>query len=405
MTAPRIIPDVLVPACFVPTGEDFGRGAAGGHHGDMVLRNGRVAGLRPRAQPAGPDTRLVLPALTEAHCHLDKCHTVHRLPAVGGDLAAAIAAQGADKVRWSAEDLADRAARGLREAAANGCAALRSHVDWGDAADPPLAWRVLGDAARQVPGVALNRAALTGADALARDGWADAVARAIAPDAGTLGAFVLDQPDRALGVRAAFAAADRYGLALDFHVDEGLAQGLNGLEMIADTALDTGFQGPVLCGHACSLMNVTGADLARILDKLARAGITVCALPTTNLYLQGRGAGTPDRRGLTRLREMRAAGVAIAVGSDNVADAFCPVGAHDPMAALHLAVLTGHLDPPFDRWLGMVTTDAARALGHAPTMVPGAHIRDLRISDASDIATLISGRAGALAPLPQPQEI
>ena len=49
----------------------------------------------------------------------------------------------------------------------------------------------------------------------------------------------------------------------------------------------------VLCGHACSLMNRTDPEVQRIAGKLARAGISVAALPATNLYLQGRSAGTP----------------------------------------------------------------------------------------------------------------
>ncbi len=79
---------------------------------------------------------------------------------------------------------------------------------------------------------------------------------------------------------------------LDFHVDEGLG-GHNGLEAIADMALQTRFSRPILCGHAVSLMDRSAVDLARIADKLAQADITVCALPTTNLYLQNRGGCTP----------------------------------------------------------------------------------------------------------------
>jgi cytosine deaminase len=55
------------------------------------------------------------------------------------------------------------------------------------------------------------------------------------------------------GLRNVFALADRYGLALDFHVDEGLDPALDGLELIADIAAEMRFEGPVLCGHACSL--------------------------------------------------------------------------------------------------------------------------------------------------------
>lgn len=389
-----VVPDVLLPRSLIGAGSGFDGLVAGDClRGDLVLRDGRVVGLT--STEPGPAPRVVLPAPVEAHCHLDKCHTFDRIGGTGGDLMAAIAAQVTDKVHWSESDLHTRCSRGLAELEAAGCGLVRTHVDWGEHPEPPLAWHVLDTIAQDnASRIRLDRAALTGVDQLARDGFAMKMAHEIASDDGTLGAFAFDQPERAEGLRAAFAAADRFGLALDFHVDEGLSAELDGLELIADIALETGFEGPVLCGHACSLMNLPEAAVARVADKLANAGIVVCALPVTNLYLQDRRDGTPDRRGLTRLRELHDAGVRIVVGSDNVADAFCPTGQHDPVAALHLAILTGHLDPPFDRWLPAITTNAAAALGAAPTFIAGAPASELRISAAPSLAELISGRCG-----------
>lgn len=379
-----VLRDVIVPG--------LGRG-------DLQLTQGRARALSPA--PPGPSPRIVIPALVEAHCHLDKCHTLHRLGDVGGDLMAAITAQRADKVHWTTEDIRHRAARGLAELVASGCRIVRSHVDWGDGPEPPLAWQVLGDLAQDdAPGLLLERAGLVGIAALADRSYAETVARTIARDGGVLGTMLLGHPETATGLANMFDLAGRHGLKLDFHVDEGLGDpSYTGLEAIADAALAHGFQGPILCGHACALMDQPPDAVRRIADKLARAGIAVAALPTTNLYLQGRTTGTPDRRGLTRLRELHAAGVPIVIGSDNVADAFCPLGAHDPMAALNLAVLAGHLDPPLDRWLPSITDTAARALGHDPQPIIGSPATRLRLSHAPDLATLISGRAGPLEPL------
>ena len=244
----------------------------------------------------------------------------------------------------------------------------------------------------------LQRAALVSPDLLCQPDVAEAIARAI-PDSAALGLFIHGHANLQEAIRSAFRLADRFGFALDFHVDEGLDPALNGLEVIADVALDTGFEGPVLCGHSCSLILRDAASFARIADKLARAGVAVVSLPTTNLYLQGRTHGTPDRRGITRIKELVRAGVTVAIGSDNVADAFCPVGQHDPMAALHLAVLAGHLDPPLDQWLPLVTTNPLRALGHTPPELIGTPVQDLRVSRARDVGALIAGRAGPLEQL------
>lgn len=355
--------------------------------GAPVIEGGRLAGLRAMPGPAP----IILPALTDPHCHLDKCHTIGRLGPVSGDLGAALAAQNRDKQHWTEADIRCRATQGLREARAAGVGALRSHVDWSDGTPAPLAWHILSELAQDMDGGTLQLCPLTGIDRMAEPAFTETLAQAAAQAGGALGAFVQHHSDRRTGITAMFDAATRHGLPLDFHVDEGLNH-RNGLELIADIALARGHEGPILCGHAVSLMNRAPDDVARIADKLARAGIAVCALPTTNLYLQDRRAGTPDRRGITRLRELRAAGVRVLVGSDNVADAFCPLGQFDPMAALHLAGLTAHLDPPMGRWLPLITTDARRAMG-----LPAQHIEDtplshLRLSAATDCESLIAGR-------------
>ena len=387
-----------IPASVVSDPVRFGGRATDGYlSGDLILRDGIAVGMADAEHDAPP--RLVLPALTEAHVHLDKCHTVDRLPDVGGDLRAAIEAQSRDKRHWDAEDLRQRARRGLEELRAAGCGTVRSHVDWpggAAAAEPPLAWHVFRELAEDYRGqITLQLSALASLADLADPVLGPTIARHVRAANGALGAFVLDHDNRRAGIRAAFRLAAEHGIALDFHVDEGLETGLDGLSIIAETAMETGSDTPVLCGHACSLMNLTGARLEETLEKVRRAGITVVTLPTTNLYLQGRGPGTPDRRGLTRVRELQQAGVPVAVGTDNVRDAFCPVGRHDPRLSLALAVLAGHLDPPLEALWPMITTDARRALGLAPGHIDGARTRDLIILDAPSTTEALSGAAPA----------
>lgn len=383
--------DVLIPRSVLRDPDSFGgTREAECQRGAPKVVNNRIVALEA-AEP-GNAPKMVMPRLTEAHAHLDKCHTLPRMGPVAGDLEQAIAAQLEDKQHWTEEDIRTRAVRGLNEAIAAGTGLLRSHVDWGKGSEAPLAWDVLKSLAQETKAITLTLSPLANIEDLAQPGFADTLAREIAQVDGALGAFVKGQNDVPKGVRAMFAAAEKHGVALDFHVDEGLGD-FNGLELIADVAIETGFEAPILCGHAVSLMDREPDAVKRIADKLARAGIFVCALPTTNLYLQDRRAGTPDRRGLTRLRELRAAGVRILAGSDNVNDAFCPMGQFDPMAALHLAGLAAHLDPPMDQWLPMITIDASRALVAPPGYVEQSDLTQLLISDAGDLATLVSGRA------------
>ena len=379
--------DVLVPLALISDPKRFG----GARRGDCVrgvpaIKDGKLVALAPPIEDAA---KLVIPHLTEAHCHLDKCHTIARIGQAGGDLAHALEQQRADKNNWSEDDLRARASKGLNEAMANGCRTIRSHVDWGDTAAPPLSWSVLTEIAEETEDLQLST--LCGIDQWADPDFATKLGEILTVTEGVAGAFVHGHHNMQDGLRHIFETATHRGLMLDFHVDEGLGD-LNGLEAIADAALATKFDAPILCGHAVSLIDRDESDFARIAEKCARARITICALPTSNLYLQGRRDGTPDRRGITRMRELRAAGVKVVVASDNVGDAFCPLGAHDPRAALGLACLRAHLDPPLGDWLTTITTDAAAALGRTPQMVDGAALDDLLTCDGEHSADLIAAR-------------
>ena len=83
----------------------------------------------------------------------------------------------------------------------------------------------------------------------------------------------------------------------------------------------------------------------------------------------------------------------IVIGSDNVGDAFCPTGAHDPMQALYIGSLTAHLDPPLGRWLTTITTDARAAMGLPAEFIEDLPISDLHIAQTPHVADLIAGRA------------
>ena len=340
--------------------------------------------------------RVLLPRLVEPHCHLDKCHTVSRLGPVGGDLHRAMAHQRSDRGRWTRDDLRERSGRGLEELRSSGCGSVRTHVDW-DAdhvleGAAPLAWEVIGELAGQAaPHMVVQRSALLSLEKFDDRSYVTGVARLLSAGGGVLGVFVLGQAGMAGRLRRVIELAERYALPLDFHVDESLAHAPEGLEAIARAVIGTGFEGPVLCGHACALMNLEGDALARLVETVARSGIRVVALPATNLYLQGRGEGTPQRRGITRVRELHEAGVTVAFGSDNVADAFCPVGRLDPMQALALAVVTAHLDPPFGPWLAGVTTGARQAIGLDPQPIDRARATDLLVADASHTADVVRG--------------
>ena len=97
-----------------------------------------------------------------------------------------------------------------------------------------------------------------------------------------------------------------------------------------------------------------------ILRQLAAHGVTLIALPMTNLLLQDATFGrTPRQRGITLLHEAQAAGVATLLGCDNVQDAFCPAGSYDPLDTLACGLFSAQLSDLFDRQSRLICDRAA----------------------------------------------
>jgi cytosine deaminase len=366
---------------------------------DLLLAQGRILDRREdRSIPESArvielDGRIVLPRFVEPHVHLDKCHTISPLDGVGGDLLHAIEAQARDQSNWDAADISLRASRGIEELIASGCRIARTHIDW-PAIQPPLAWHVIGELAQEhSASFTLQRAALIGLERFDDLGDARQLVRYVADGNGVLSVFVRGQPDLRRRLSVVFELAELFSLALDFHTDEDVGMQPSGLQAIAEVASESGFEGPIVCGHACSLINVEGDQLERLIDAIVKAAIAVVALPSTNLYLQGRGCGTPVQRGITRVKELDSAGVTVAFGADNVADPFCPFGRFDPLESLALGALVAHLDPPYGAWLKTITSEPEQALGVSQVPLERRGIADLLVMEATHSAELLRSPA------------
>ena len=86
--------------------------------------------------------------------------------------------------------------------------------------------------------------------------------------------------------------------------------------------------------------------------------------PLINITLQGRSDTYPRRRGLTRVAELREAGVNIGFGQDCCMDPWYPLGSADMLEVAHMAV---HALPMTSRegmrWaFDAVTVNSARAM-------------------------------------------
>ena len=328
----------------------------------VTLDGARVSGIVP---VPGRPTGTLLSGFVDLHVHLDKNYTVERTGAAQGDLFKAITRIIEERSQWTASDLHQRMSRALTDAYACGTRAMRTHLDWADAANVPPSVPVLLELrASWADRLSLQWVSLTPLDLFADAQAGATIAAGVHAADGILGAFVYRNQDIDSKLQRVFELAVAHGLRLDFHVDEGLHGDADGLGRIARLTLTHGMQGRVTCGHACSLSAQDAAQAQATLALCAEAGIHLVALPTTNLYLQGAWHETPVQRGITRLKEAQALGVSASIATDNVADVFYPYGSYDLLDSFGLGVQAAHLATA-QHWLDSITTRPALAMGLA----------------------------------------
>lgn len=358
---------------------------------DITLAGDKVASIMPSADPRQARGTL-LSALVDAHAHIDKNYTVQDVGAAQGNLFVAIDRMNKHRESWTGESLRLRMERALHDAWQSGTRALRTHLDWVQA-EPPAALAVFEALREEWRGrVELQFVSLTPLDLFADLAAGERIVREVKRAGGTLGAFVYRNDGIVHKLGRVFDLAQQHGLALDFHVDEGLDAEAGGLRSIAQLVRARDFAHGVVCGHCCSLSVQDDAVAGETLALCAGAGLHIVALPTTNLYLQGAWDRTPVQRGITRIREAAARGLRASLATDNVQDAFYPYGSYDLLETFGLGVQMAHLAPAAD-WLDTVTVNPAKALGLAwdGRIAPGCPA-DLLVLAATDEHELIGPR-------------
>jgi cytosine deaminase len=339
---------------------------------DITVTDGKISAITPAGSARAAaildlDGDIILPGFVDLHTHIDKGHIWARKENPDGTWWGALQAVGADReANWSAEDLSRRMDFSLRCAYAHGTAALRTHLDMSPATIE-VTWDVFAQAREKWAGkIELQGVGLMGPDTVLD---ADTFAR-IAQNAktygGLLGGSTAVHPQNPEIMRRLVETAGNLGLDIDLHTDESPDPASTGLESLADAVLETGFSGKVTAGHCCALAVQEDATAKRVIDKVARAGIAIVSLPMCNMYLQDRdntnGVRTPRWRGVTLLNELKAAGVKVAIASDNTRDPFYAYGDLDGFEVLREGARILHFDHPQSAaftWSRSVTAEPA----------------------------------------------
>ena len=304
---------------------------------DLAISDGRFVAPQPEArQVLHLDGALVTPPLVEPHIHLDAVLTVGQpRPNLSGTLFEGIAIWAERVKSLTVEDVKSRVRQVLRWQLANGVQHVRSHVD---VCDPELrALRALVELREEIgEQMDLQLVAFPQQGIMSFPEGPDLMHRAVSMGVDVVGGIPHFEMTRELGVESvkfAFFLAAEHGLRVDIHCDETDDDQSRFLEgMIAET-LRHGLQGRVTASHTTAMHSYNNACAFRLINNLRRADLHIVSNPLDNSVLQGRFDTYPIRRGHTRIKELLAAGVNVAVGHDSVMDPWYPLGFADPLQA------------------------------------------------------------------------
>lgn len=366
---------------------------------DLTLAGGRITAVTPTGTATtGPDTlrldvdgRVVTGGFVDAHVHLDKAFLP--VDGCGPRLADAIATVDRHRRHQGLVDVVDEARRAAGVLARHGTTAARVHAEIGpdiglDLLEAQLA---LADELRDQLHLQLVAFPQLG---LEQPGAPELLAGALALGAPVVGGCPYVDADPAAHLDLVFGLADRHQAPVDLHLDFSDEPGRSQLPLVVERTRALGLAGRVVVGHVTTLAAMAPDDQARALAALAEAGIGLVVAPATDLYLAGHGE--PGTRSLAPIERALAAGVRVAIATNNLANPFAPYGNGSLLHAAWLAGLTRRVQPTASL-LATISTGPAALLGlDAPTAAPGAPA-DLVVLDTTDADAVVERCPAVLA--------
>src|ERR1700704_962321 len=260
--------------------------------------------------------RLVVPPFIDAHVHLDAVLTVGQ-PRYNstGTLLEGIQIWSERKPSLTHEDAKKRALEEIRWEVAQGTLHIRSHVD---VCDPNLtALRALIEVREEVRDICdLQLVAFPQDGILSFPNGRELMREAMELGCDVVGGIPHYEWTRDMGVEDVhyvFDLAKEFDRDIDCHCDETDDPQSRFTEVMAADTLQHGWQGRVTASHCTAMGSYDDAYAFKLIRLLARAQVNVVANPFDNVVLQGRFDTYPKRRGVTRVKELLAGGVNVAL--------------------------------------------------------------------------------------------
>lgn len=322
---------------------------------DIGIEDGKITAIKDKiveqaAEEIDAGGKLTIPAFIDPHIHLDKTLITDVVRQnKSGTLKEAIEIIWDKKRNYEIEDILNRAGQVIKMAVTNGTTRMRSHVDVDTIGKLMPLKGVLAAKEKYQDVIDIEIVAFPQEGIIQDPGCADLMVEAMKMGADVVGGMPANEKtpdDSKKHIEIAFDIAEEFDADIDMHVDETDDPFYRTLEMLADETIKRGYEGRVTAGHTCALAAYDDHYAEYVIEKVKAADINIITNPVTNLMLQGRLDKQPKRRGITRVKELLAAGVNVAFGQDCIKDTFYPFGRADMLEVGLVLAHAAHMSLP-----------------------------------------------------------
>jgi len=171
-----------------------------------------------------------------------------------------------------------------------------------------------------------------------------------------------------------FAIATEFDKDVSMLIDDAGDPGLRSLEMLAVKTIQEGWEGRVTAQHCRAMALYPEPYFRKVLALLKKAGIGLVSDPQTGPLH-------------ARVRDLYDAKIAVALGQDDIADAYYPFGRNNMLEvaflAVHLLWMTTFSD--MEIIYDLITTRAAKAMGIKGHRLEVGGNADLVVLNAKDV--------------------
>ena len=320
---------------------------------DIAIQNKKIVAIDRNLIGKAVNTidatdKLVSPSHVDSHFHLDATLTLGQ-PRFNesGTLLEGIQLWDELKPHLTIELIKKRARKLCYWAIANGCLAIRSHVDISD--DRLLAVEALLELRKEMRDwIDIQLVAFPQNGYLRYKNSIKNLDRALKKGVDVIGGiphFERTMNEGSLSIKLLCELAAEKDLLVDMHCDESDDPMSRHVETLAFETHRLGLEGRVTGSHLTSMHSMDNYYVSKLIPLLQEAELQVVANPLINITLQGRHDLYPKRRGMTRVKELLNSNINVAFGHDCVMDPWYSLGKHDMLEVanmgLHVGQMTG----------------------------------------------------------------